>query len=420
MKNETNTTVSVAAIKLPKGWRMVRFGDVVRDVNVATRDPKGEGLERFVGLEHLDSENLQVRRWGVLADTAVTFTKRFRKGQVLFGKRRAYQRKVAVAEFDGICSSDILTFEPKGDELIPALLPFIVQSDGFFAHALGTSAGSLSPRTRWGQLADYKFPLPPKEEQQRVAEILGAADEVSEHFGEALRHVDALRRNTLLHALAGASRGSRTRPSPIGPIPQDWDVVRIGEAGDVQLGRQRAPKYQSGAHTKPYLRVANVFDGYLDLSDVLEMDFDEADFRTFALKPGDILLNEGQSRELVGRCAVFNGEIADCCFQNTLIRFRAGERLLPAFAFSYLQHAYYRGAFAAVASQTTSIAHLGAERFARLFMPIPPKKEQERIVRIVSEIASRQKDIAAHCDHVKKLKQMIRERCLAGVPISRS
>ncbi len=102
---------------LPKGWHTVRFDDVVRDVNEAERNPIGAGLERFIGLEHIEPENLHLKQWGNLADGDISFTKPFRKGQVLLGKRRAYQRKVAVAEFDGICSSDILTFEPKGDDL---------------------------------------------------------------------------------------------------------------------------------------------------------------------------------------------------------------------------------------------------------------------------------------------------------------
>ncbi len=169
-------TPSADAAGLPPGWRMVRFGDVVRDVNEAERDPLAAGLERYVGLEHLEPENLHIKRWGLLAEDAVSFTKRFRRGQVLFGKRRAYQRKVAVAEFDGICSSDILTFEPKSGDLLPDLLPFVVQSDGFFDHALGTSSGSLSPRTRWSQLKGYESPLPPLGKQRPIAELLRAAD----------------------------------------------------------------------------------------------------------------------------------------------------------------------------------------------------------------------------------------------------
>ena len=152
-------------------WSLVRFGDVVRNVRETERDPLSAGLERYVGLEHIEPENLHIKEWGLIEE-GTSFTQKFVKGQVLFGKRRAYQRKVAVAEFDGVCSGDILAFEPKDDRLLPELLPFIVQSEGFFTNALRTSSGSLSPRTRWRDLAAYEFPLPPLDEQRRIAEIL--------------------------------------------------------------------------------------------------------------------------------------------------------------------------------------------------------------------------------------------------------
>lgn len=169
-------------------WPKVRFGDVVRNVDQSVRDPQTCGLERYVGLEHIDPESLHIQRWGLIAE-GTTFTRRFRKGQVLFGKRRAYQRKVAVAEFDGLCSSDILVFEPKDDRLLPELLPFICQTESFFEHALDTSAGSLSPRTKFKELARYEFPLPPLDEQRRIAEILGSADEVLSKYENVMNQI---------------------------------------------------------------------------------------------------------------------------------------------------------------------------------------------------------------------------------------
>jgi len=163
---------------LKPGWKMVKFGEVVKNANLVERDPEANNIERIVGLEHIDPENLHIRRWNSVAD-GTSFTRKFVSGQTLFGKRRAYQRKVAYAEFEGICSGDILTFEPKNRKvLLPELLPFICQSDAFFDHALDTSAGSLSPRTSWTALKDFEFPLPPIDEQKRIAEILWAADEV--------------------------------------------------------------------------------------------------------------------------------------------------------------------------------------------------------------------------------------------------
>lgn len=113
----------------------VKFGDVVREVNEHDRTPIENGLERYVGLDHIDPQSLKLKRWGSLAED-ITFTKRFREGQVLFGRRRAYQRKAALADFDGICSGDILVFEAKEEYLLPELLPFLVHTDAFFEYAL--------------------------------------------------------------------------------------------------------------------------------------------------------------------------------------------------------------------------------------------------------------------------------------------
>ena len=166
-----------------KNWAPVRFGEVVENVNDTESDPGAAGLERFIGLEHLEPGSLHIRAWGNVAD-GTTFTRRCRPGQVLFGKRRAYQRKVAVAAFDAVVSGDIYVLAPKGDRLLPELLPFLCLSERFFQHAVGTSAGSLSPRTNWSSLASFEFDLPPLDQQRRIAEILWAVDETREAWKE--------------------------------------------------------------------------------------------------------------------------------------------------------------------------------------------------------------------------------------------
>lgn len=154
------------SLKLDKStWMRVAFGDVVRNVNETVKNASGNGIDRVIAMEHMDPGELKIERWGDLADET-TFTRRVRPGQTLFGKRRAYQRKVAYAEFDAICSGDIYTFVADETRMLGEFLPFLVQSDSFFEHALATSAGSLSPRTNWRELADFAFDLPPLEVQR--------------------------------------------------------------------------------------------------------------------------------------------------------------------------------------------------------------------------------------------------------------
>jgi len=185
--------------QVKKGWTRVAFGDVVRLCRERSSDPERDGIERYVGLEHLEPGDLKLRRWGNV-DDGTTFTSVFHAGQVLFGKRRAYQRKVAVADFDGVCSGDIYVLEPKNEHLLPELLPFICQTDGFFEHAVGTSAGSLSPRTNWDSLASYEFALPPLEKQRRIAEVLGVLLLAREAFRNAIQQAERVRKSLLRRA----------------------------------------------------------------------------------------------------------------------------------------------------------------------------------------------------------------------------
>ena len=127
-------------------WKRVSFGDVVYNVNETVRNADAAGIDRVIAMEHLDPGELRIQRWGSIED-GTTFTRRSKHGQTLFGKRRAYQRKVAYAEFDAICSGDIYTFEADQSQMLGEFLPFLVQSNEFFDHALDTSAGSISPRT---------------------------------------------------------------------------------------------------------------------------------------------------------------------------------------------------------------------------------------------------------------------------------
>ena len=394
---------------------LIRLGDVVERHMETCNDPIGDGFNRFVKVKHFDLGSLQLRRWGDvnLDSLPPTFRNVFREGAVLFPTRSPELKQYVVAEFDGICGEKTLVLKSQDrDKLLPEFLPFVAASDRFYAYVNSIAVGSVNAHVRWRDVADFRFHLPAVKTQRQIATILASADEAIEAYKIAVRQCDRTRKVMLMRLLAAKDQRNKRQETPLGLLPRSWKVSRIGEAGEVKLGRQRSPKYQSGKFSKPYLRVANVFDDKLDLSDVLEMDFDESDFQTYSLRPGDILLNEGQSRELVGRCAVFEDEVEDCCFQNTLVRFRTDERLLSRFAFFFFQYLFYKGVFASIASQTTSIAHLGAQRFARLYMPIPPKEDQRRIVGTMNDIVANLRKLENHLEILTAAKHALRESLL--------
>lgn len=184
-------TILQNRLKIDKSnWSPVRLGDVVFEPKEMAKDLAEEGIEHVVGLEHIESENIHLRNSASIADST-TFTKKFAIGDVLFGRRRAYLKKAAQASFSGICSGDITVLRTK-NKLLPELLPFIVNNENFFDYAIKHSAGGLSPRVKFKDLANYEFLLPPKDQQAKLAELLWALDEVVEREISVLKSNDEL------------------------------------------------------------------------------------------------------------------------------------------------------------------------------------------------------------------------------------
>jgi hypothetical protein len=171
-------------------------------------------------------------------------------------------------------------------------------------------------------------------------------------------------------------------------LPPGWRWSTVGEAGRIDLGRQRHPDWHTGPEMRPYLRVANVFEDRIDTSDLKEMDFSGV-FGRYKLEPGDVLLNEGQSPELLGRPAIYRGHPENVAFTNTLLRFRAGPEVLPEWALIVFRRHMHYGRFAREARITTNIAHLSARRLKPVEFPVPPLAEQRRIVDILEDHLSR-------------------------------
>jgi type I restriction enzyme S subunit len=201
-------------------------------------------------------------------------------------------------------------------------------------------------------------------------------------------------------------------------LPDGWAWASMRQVGEVQLGRQRAPQHHTGDNMRPYLRVANVFEARIDTSDVKEMNFTPAEFERYQLRCGDILLNEGQTPELVGRPAMFRDEVAECCYQKTLLRFRAYEGVLPAFALTVFRSYMHNRRFTRAASITTNIAHLTAEKFVEIEFPLPPLAEQTRIEaeveRRLSVVEELETTVNANLQRATRLRQSVLQQAFRG------
>ena len=183
------TRGGAAARSAAGATRLVRLGDVAEEVRENWSGPTAD--VPVVGLEHIEPDEIWLRKWEVNPDEN-TFSKAFRKGQLLFGRRRAYQKKLSLAPSDGICSGDITVFSAHRGKVVPPLLPFLLRTDKFFDYAIQGSAGSLSPRVKWSHISGYEFDLPPMDEQKKLAELLWAANDLKESYKKAINATDEM------------------------------------------------------------------------------------------------------------------------------------------------------------------------------------------------------------------------------------
>ena len=177
-------TVQLTEKQKKNGWQIVKFAEIAKNVSKRV-DPTTTDLKVYVGLEHLDPQSLRIQRKGVPGDVKGQKL-RVRPGQIIFGKRRAYQKKLAIADFDGICSAHAMVLEEIPGKIIPGLLPFLMQSDMFMDRAVAISEGSLSPTIKWKSLAVQEFPLPPLERQKEILEVLEKVEELAEKTRKTL------------------------------------------------------------------------------------------------------------------------------------------------------------------------------------------------------------------------------------------
>ena len=180
----------------------------------------------IVGLEHLIPEEITLTAWS--EDSENTFSKMFHKGDILFGRRRAYLKKAAVAPFDGICSGDITVIQANPEKIIPELLPFIIQNDTLFDFAVGKSAGSLSPRVKWQHLKNYEFELPDMDKQRELAELLWAMDATKKSYQELITATDELVKSQFI-AMFGN----------LGEDEKGWGLTTLGKCCELNPKRPK-------------------------------------------------------------------------------------------------------------------------------------------------------------------------------------
>lgn len=269
-------------------WTKVAFGDVIESITNRVDDPSNAGVDRYVGLEHLDPGVMTVQRWDS-PDKVEAQKLRFQPGDVIFGRRRAYQKKVARADFEGICSAHALVLRARPGKMASDFLPVFLSSDYFLDRAIAISVGSLSPTVNWRDLKVQEFDLPPLDEQQRFADLLWAAEQEARESRAVVASLEAVRAAHLHDRVTEIARVS-------GTVPLD-NLIEAGRPityGILMPG----PDHQGGV---PVVKVKDFPNGYIDEASLLRTTPQLAyEYRRSTLRNGDLLIS---IRGTVGRLA---------------------------------------------------------------------------------------------------------------------
>lgn len=359
-------------------WKTYRFDEIAKNISERV-DPNNTDLEVYIGLEHIDSESLHIKRHGTPDDVNGTKLK-FYKGDIIFGRRRAYQRKAGIATWDGFCSAHALVLRANPDVIDPELFPFFMHSDLFMNRAIDISVGSLSPTINWGTLKHQEFQIPSTEVQYELKKLLWSANiqltkkiELSKVANELIK--------SIIYELITEGKKSTLKPKSFSNIPFE-DLV-ITEKGGIRRG-------PFGSALKKEYFVEQGIKVY-EQSNVIRNDFSRGNYfieedkfeklKAFEIQSGDILISCSGT---VGKVAVVPELIEKGIMNQALLRARLNEDLVLPKYFMYLFESEIMQLKLLQKTQGSAMKNLVAlTEMKKIKFPVVDKDTQKKIISII-------------------------------------
>ena len=345
------------------------FGDIVKEIKEKV-DRSNNPYQYYVAGDHMDTDELHLSRRGRFdeSDVGPAFIHIFKPGQVLYGSRRTYLRKVAVADFEGVTANTTFVLESKDtNTLLQELLPFIMQTDRFVEHSIQRSKGSTNPYVLFKDLADFELELPNIKRQRKLAELLWAIDDTMVSYKKLISSMDELVKARFVEMF--------------GTYPENekgWAIGIIKDVvSDVRYGSSR-PAVEGGKYS--YLRMNNItYEGDLDLSDIKRIDVPEKELEKCTVRRGDVLFNRTNSKELVGKTCVYNRD-EQMVLAGFVIRVRVNDKVLPEFLSAFLNTDFSKKMLLGMCKAAIGQANINAQEMQSIGLYIPPISLQREFV----------------------------------------
>lgn len=359
--------------------RIVRLGDVCKQDRTTVKTGRRTDL-RYIGLETIMANTGQFNE-GELSKTPETpqaNSFRFGAEHVLYGKLRPYLNKVALADFEGKCSTEIIPLLPS-PELDRRYLSYFLRSPLTVTRISEKTAGARMPRADMDYIFGLEMNLPNLSKQHHIVDIFSRAEGIVR-----LRREAEIKTAELIPALFLDMFGDPATN------PKGWPVLPLNEVSEVisgaTKGRRLAPE---DVIELPYMRVANVKDGHLDLTEIKTIEIKRTEIERLKLEPGDLLMTEGGDPDKLGRAALWQGQIELCVHQNHIFKVRSNRKfVLPEYLRALAGSRYGKNHFLRIAKKTTGIASINKTQLSAFPVVLPSMITQEKFVKQVALIES--------------------------------
>ncbi len=361
-----------------EGWTKVKFGEVAIQQKISI-DRDNTDLDRYVKGEHMYSENIHLREWGELKDEYLgpAFIRYFEEGDILYGSRRTYLKKVVVAPFKGITSNTTFVIKADESKIDKRLLPYIMLSNDFTDHSVRNSKGSVNPYINWKDIANYEFLLPPREEQARLAELLWAMDAVIEREREVLERLRISLESNIEKEIHGVTLSNKTINQVLDEVSERFDLVRLDEVGELLKGKG-IPKSDVQEHGIPCVRYGELYTKHHRIIRKFESFIsDDVKTKSFQLKKHDILFaGSGETITEIGKSAAFVDDIEAYVGSDTLL-FRPYE--MDGYYLGYLFNSQLVRQQLNKYGTGATVMHIYNSDLSKIKIPKIDRKKQEEI-----------------------------------------
>ena len=375
--------------EVPPNWIKVRFDEIVEIVKDRIDNPSNSGLEYFIGLEHLDTDCIRIKRFGFAEDVK---SSKFicKKGDILFGRRRTYLRKLAISDRDAVVSTDAMIFRPIEDKIYPDFLPCFMQSSIFWKTVHANSEGSMSPRIKWKTLAKQEFWIPTIEEQKRISEILWSIEENAENNESLTSTTEALKKGLLNELLTKGIGHEKFKKSEFGEIPEEWEAREL-----VDFTKPKCDSFYDGdwilsedlktGNDVRLIQLSDIGQGvFLDKSNKYISNHRCKELNCFMLQEGDVVIS--RMAEPVARSFIVPKLEETWITAVDVCVARVNESIANKEYLNYLMNSDYMKSQAEIYAVGSTRIRISKKNLQKIKVPFPPKVEQEAIVNIIGAI----------------------------------